>query len=179
MLWKQILALGDILIMRNGIPLSTHTYKDPVTHLFAMGIGYVEPNGFGGHRAGIDYDVHEIIMSSHVDAKQMAEQVKYSVVCHCANDGGSIRGMPNAAALVAKFGSRLNDLDTDDPYCAIGIPRSNSIFVRTFDSYAELVAECTHRISQYVKHSRHSCFIPRFRFWATETFEDLWEMEDY
>ena len=159
--------------MRNGIPLSTHTYKDPVTHLFAMGIGYVEPNGFGGHRAGIDYDVHEIIMSFHVDAKQMAEQVKYSVVCHCANDGGSIRGMPNAAALVAKFGSRLNDLDTDDPYCAIGIPRSNSIFVRTFDSYAELVAECTHRISQYVEHSRQSCFIPRFRFWAT----DFWATE--
>ena len=164
------LGLGDIRIMINGIPVSRHTCKDPVTNICAMGIGYVDLACFEEHRTGIDYDVHEIIMSFHVNKKQMAEQVQYSVVCHCANSIGRIQ---NAVALVAKFGSKLHDLDTDDPYGAIDTPGWNSIFVRTFDSYAELVAECTcQHLPQNSRQPRHSCFIPCFRFWASETDTD-------
>ena len=62
--WQnESMALGDIMIMRGGVPLLRNYCRNPVTNIRSVGIGYVAPNGFGGHTIGLDHEVHEIIMS--------------------------------------------------------------------------------------------------------------------
>ena len=159
--WQnESMALGDIIIVRHGVPMLGNFCKNPVTNICSIGIGYVAPNGFGGHTLGLDHDVHEIIMSFQVRTNGEAHQVKYSVVCHSSisHDCKFLSGFRNAAALIAKIETRLDGFVTD--------VESSLPEVHTFLSYAELVAACTFQISEGVDDQRRSCFTPCFLFWC-------------
>ena len=91
-------ALGDVLLIQNGVPFIGSMCKDPVTSRCAVSIGYICPNGYGGHVLDYDFDVYELIMSYHVNTRGQAIDVCYNGVCHDQIGidmvGPSVRRMP-------------------------------------------------------------------------------------
>ena len=92
-------GLGDIILIRKGIPVARDLCRDAATGFCAMCIGYIYPKGWEGHQPH-DYKMHELILSFKAP---FASDVAYTVVCHMQQnylEEGPL-GFRHAAAAVA------------------------------------------------------------------------------
>ena len=152
-------ALGDLLLVLGGVPIMRDMCRIPFTEICAVTIGYVCPNGFGGHRSGEDFDVHELVMSFRVGSRGQVVDVCYIGMCH--NQIGmqhpGIFGLPSAAAAVAAFPVSLDEMVLT-PFLHTGLR------VHTFRSFADVVTVCTRSIEQ--PGTRPDFFLPCFLYWV-------------
>ena len=151
-------ALGDVLLIQNGVPLIGSMCKDPVTNRCAVSIGCICPNGFGGHVVDYDFDVYELIMSYHVNSHGQAIDVCYNGVCHDQIGVEMVGpfGSANAAAAVAALRPHLYDL-------ALSREFMGDVAVYTFNSFVDVVSVCIQSIER--PGLGHRFFLPCFLYW--------------
>ena len=163
--WQgETFALGDLILFQDGAPVFRDRCKNQITNVCALGIGYIVPNGFCGHIPGINYEVHEIVMSFSVNENKEATFVRYTVVCHDSIGLGiNMCGGRNAADFIADQGESLRTqrITTD------GYP---DIYIEVYTSYAEMVLFCTEQISKGIVRPCMGCdftpcFTPCFTLW--------------
>ena len=151
-------AVGDLILVQDGVPVIRDMCKNHCTGICAVTIGYICPNGCGGHRSGIDFDVYELVMSFRIGSPGHAVGVCYTGVCH-DQIGMGMRGpfgLVNVATVVAAFPVTLKELAK--------VPTmSNTMAVHIFHSFAEVVSVCIDCIER--PESRHGFFLPCFQYW--------------
>ena len=158
-------ALGDVMLVRGGVPEIRDMCKDPVTDICAVSIGSIWLNG-----CGLQYEVHELVMSFRVGPHGRAFDVGYTCVCHdqCAYHPIYTEpwmmpfGKRNVAAAVACLGLNLEENKYDR--------LSNAFVARNFRSFATCIFICVESVEY-----RHRCFFaPCLLSWMRvhETDED-------
>ena len=164
---EESFALGDVTLVRSGTPIIRDACQSKLTGVCALSIGYIAPNGFGGHALGIDYDVHEIVLSFRVNEDKEAWFVRYTVVCH--GDTNDIEGSPavwyrrSAAALITEQGDSLHTQKKNSE----GFPE---IYMEVYNSYALMILSCTDQILSGATRpcpgcNFNPCFTPCFMKW--------------
>ena len=155
-------ALGDLVLVREGVPVTRDMCKNHCTKRCAVSIGHIRPNGCGGHRSGLDFDVYELIMSFRIGSDAHAVDVCYTGVCHDEIGMGvpGPFGVVNVATAVAAFPVTLNELAT--------VPTMSDTMqsfaeVHTFKSFAEVVSVCIQCIER--AGNRPGFFLPCFLYW--------------
>ena len=168
----ETFALGDIILLDDGEPILRDPCINVRTGVCAIGIGYVVPNGFGGHVLGIHYDINELVLAFRVNENCETEFVRYVVVCYDAieNNERALLGHSSAAAFIADQVHVIKDMRMYDGFL--------NITIDVYKSFAELVSSCTHQISSGVIRQRTSesttCFTPSFLLWnGVEDPEDF------
>ena len=176
---NETCALGDIILILNGAPVIKDVCKDPVTNLYAMCIGYICPNGFGGHRFGIDLETYELIMCFRVTTcsrtgMHTADAVSYHVVCHnqiVFGDPGPF-GFEHAAAAIARLRTNVYDLlEIATPPKHVGAAHEHwrefidTVAIYSYASYAVLFEACVESITLARQELRGGCFTPCYKYW--------------
>ena len=152
-------ALGDVMLVRGGVPEIYDMCKDPVTAICSVRIGSIWLNG-----CGLQYEVHELVMSFRVGPHGRAFDVCYTCVCHdaCAYSDTCKSGwmMPfgevNAAAAVARLGMNLEENKYDILSNAI-------VAFRTLRSFADCISVCI----ECVERRRVGFFVPCLLSWMS------------
>lgn len=159
-LWRpgKDFALGDVLLIQKGVPFIGNMCKDPVTSRCAVSIGYICPNGYGGHIADFNFEVYELIMSYHVNSHGQAIDVCYIGVCHdqIGVEMAGPFGFANAVAAVAALHPHLYDL-------ALSRESVGDVAVYTFNSFVDVVSVCIQSIESPTL--GHRFFLPCFSYW--------------
>ena len=154
-------ALGDVVLVRGGVPEISDMCKDPVTAICSVSIGSIWLNG-----CDLQYEVHELVMSFRVGPHGRAFDVCYTCVCHEAcvyGDEPWCRpfGEVNAAAAVACLGMNLEENKYDILSNAI-------VAFRTLRSFADCISVCI----ECVERRRVGFFVPCLLSWMSVHEED-------
>jgi hypothetical protein len=160
-------ALGDVMLVRGGVPEISDMCKDPVTAICSVSIGSIWLNG-----CGLQYEIHELVMSFRVGPHGRAFDVCYTCVCHdacvlldpldtCYPGWMLPFGEVNAAAAVARLGMNLEENKYDILSNAI-------VTFRTLRSFADCISVCI----ECVERRRVGFFVPCLLSWMSVHAED-------
>ena len=180
-------GLGDIILIRKGIPVARDLCRNAATGFCAMCIGYIYPNGWGGHQPH-EYKMNELILSFK---DPFASDAAYTVVCHMQQnclEAGPL-GFRHAAAAVAsmrpnrKINSRIPKwyrgfspfVDTFEIYT--GEDPANRCVFETFVSYADVVDHVVYILAKVYRGG--STFMPCYRMWMDADYSSLRQWEGF